>query len=665
MERSEFVGRFDSTFAGRRDCYATGFPKPGNPSKYAFVPERDANGTDQPLTPELLWRHLRGEICVGVYPIKGPLNGGDLNTVEWFACDYDGETYAAAYEGARTQQAKLEKEGLHVYLERSRSGNGVHIWAWFQEAVPAALVRQAILPLLDLKHIAYDRIFPVQDELTGKGYGNLICLPFYGKAVPEGNGVFLDAEGKPVPPRDFLRGGPHRNAKAVLELIAKKHSKRPAKLHPTFDSTTVGRPMREATPVGYGPPVTGALKVISQYGCSFMRDCYVNRDTIKEPQWNAMLQVCTHFEHGRDLAHLMSAGKRYNPGAVDEYYTRKLQNDRIGCRYIAEHWPHLACQGCTKAPHHLASKSILELAAGKRNEMEQAGSFAKDIARVRALEAGAPPRGLHWGIPGLDKYTRLRRGELVAIGAAPSMGKTWFFVNAMITLARRGTTVFGFSAETGEESLRVRLLANAAKVDSRKLTGESERRITTAEWERIEAAEDELSQLPIYLDYTSLSADDVLAQVESVVLRKRMPLDSHYVVMFDYLQFGAKMLGDQTEYDRISRLSTEFKFSAKILDQTVAVFSQLRREAEGSKTPDMTWWKNSGRIESDQDLGIIWVGDRVEGGLAPRQAWLTKQREGLANLAIPFTLDQATGLYTWSGAEMRTERQPLIMTSED
>lgn len=39
---------------------------------------------------------------------------------------------------------------------------------------------------------SFDRLFPSQDQLSGKGFGNLIALPFQGTAAKQGNTVLLD-----------------------------------------------------------------------------------------------------------------------------------------------------------------------------------------------------------------------------------------------------------------------------------------------------------------------------------------------------------------------------------------------------------------------------------------------------------------------------------------
>ena len=93
--------------------------------------------------------------------------------------------------------------GLFCNIERSKSGNGGHLWFFFNERLPAYKARQMGKLLLDQTGIknrkTFDRMFPSQDEHTGKGYGNLICLPLQGKFVTEGKTVFITQDGLTIP----------------------------------------------------------------------------------------------------------------------------------------------------------------------------------------------------------------------------------------------------------------------------------------------------------------------------------------------------------------------------------------------------------------------------------------------------------------------------------
>jgi hypothetical protein len=90
-------------------------------------------------------------------------------------------------------------------LERSRSGNGGHIWFFFEEAIPASMARKLGSFILtetmetrpEIGFDSYDRLFPNQDTLPRGGFGNLIALPLQKQARRRGNSVFLDEQFKP------------------------------------------------------------------------------------------------------------------------------------------------------------------------------------------------------------------------------------------------------------------------------------------------------------------------------------------------------------------------------------------------------------------------------------------------------------------------------------
>jgi superfamily II DNA or RNA helicase len=57
------------------------------------------------------------------------------------------------------------------------------------------------------KSSSFDRLFPNQDFLSGKGFGNLIALPFYKKTLEQGNSCFIEIENlEPFPNQwDFIK----------------------------------------------------------------------------------------------------------------------------------------------------------------------------------------------------------------------------------------------------------------------------------------------------------------------------------------------------------------------------------------------------------------------------------------------------------------------------
>lgn len=662
------VEQFDSLFYGRRDVFAEGYPDPHKPAKFRYALVRE------PLTHKVIKQHFSGERCVGVYPLVE-------DQVGWFAIDFDApkdeagnvitepDPFDVAWESAVQQANAFERAGLHVHLERSRSGKGVHVWGFIDEPVSAGVVRQALKPLLTDHEIfsSRDRMFPMQpttDNLK-EGLGNLIALPFYGGVRAQGFSSFLDASTQEIiAPRIWL-ASVLRNSAAVITQLAEEAPDETPRSRQQGNGRQSGDPATDYRPQN---PSTGVFKVISPYGCAFMRHCWVDRRSLSEPEWYAAIQQATCFRHGREFAHAISRDyKTYDAGATDAKFDQALRNPPVGCAWIHDNYPDNACEGCPMnavgvktAPYRLASRPILELVGSSEQPMEIAGSFEPDLKRVERFDRRELESGIPWGIPGLDKFHRLRPSEMTVVGAMQSIGKTHLMVDAAYRLSKVGVPVFVFSAETGRSSLRQRILGRAAEVDTRALRGERTGvPLSDSEWKRLRAASDELEKLPLYLDYTSLDADSVLSQVEDTILRYGVSLDTPYVLFFDYLQFGSKIGEDRTEYDRVTRLSTEFKFTAKVLEKPVVVFSQLIRAAEGDDEPSITWFKNTGRIESDMDAGFIITGERVEGARAPRTIHIVKQREGPANVRIEFMLEQTYGRYDDRRGQM--ERLPSAL----
>ena len=122
---------------------------------------------------------------------------------------------------------------MPVAVERSRSGKGAHAWFFFTSPVQAFTAREMGCFLItetmsrrhDLTMASYDRLFPSQDTLPRGGFGNLIALPLQGKAVKEGNTVFLDDSLVPHPDQWTFLAGVQKIPPSEVERIANEATK--------------------------------------------------------------------------------------------------------------------------------------------------------------------------------------------------------------------------------------------------------------------------------------------------------------------------------------------------------------------------------------------------------------------------------------------------------
>ena len=151
---------------------------------------------------DIIEKHLRGgnvrsgDFVAGVYPLL-------RDETCWFlAADFDKESWA---DDARALLDTCHAKGIAAALERSRSGNGGHVWIFFSEPVPARIARQLGSALItetmekrpEIAFASYDRFFPNQDTMPLGGFGNLIALPLQRKAREIGNSVFVDKDLRP------------------------------------------------------------------------------------------------------------------------------------------------------------------------------------------------------------------------------------------------------------------------------------------------------------------------------------------------------------------------------------------------------------------------------------------------------------------------------------
>lgn len=149
-----------------------------------------------PVSDEVIHDHLSGKHTIGVYPIR------EDETCWFLAADFDKSDWQL---DAMAFIESCEALAIPASLERSRSGNGGHVWVFFESPLPAMLARKLGAAILtrtmeqrpELGLDSYDRLFPSQDTLPKGGFGNLIALPLQKSPRDAGNSIFIDGKLQP------------------------------------------------------------------------------------------------------------------------------------------------------------------------------------------------------------------------------------------------------------------------------------------------------------------------------------------------------------------------------------------------------------------------------------------------------------------------------------
>jgi superfamily II DNA or RNA helicase len=148
----------------------------------------------------------------------------------WFlAADFDKQCWQ---RDALAFLATCRERRVPAALERSRSGNGAHVWIFFSEPVPASearrlgahLVTETMERCPDLGFESYDRFFPSQDTMPAGGFGNLIALPLQSEPRQKGNSVFVDDELRPYDDQWAFLSSHRRMSRAEVTTLVEHAS---------------------------------------------------------------------------------------------------------------------------------------------------------------------------------------------------------------------------------------------------------------------------------------------------------------------------------------------------------------------------------------------------------------------------------------------------------
>lgn len=323
--REEQVARYMDLFQGREDCFARQWADRREGTQ-GYVPVR------RPMEAADVLEHLQGHKTYGIYLLKrdSRVRVAVIDADLAPSCRTPPKT-AQENEKRRREKSYLLQRMIEIGRERDlpclaefSGGKGFHFWYFFSEPVPAPLARsvlqgvcQVLAPDLSCFNL---EVFPKQDQLAGKGLGNLVKLPL---------GVHR-ATGRP----SFLVGVHDRRVEAQLEAL-KKVRKIPLETleaaAPAGKGRVIVHPRHQAWAEEF-PELAVLGERCTALG-HIMAGCRQSR-TLSVREEKILFSTIGFLPRARALLHhLLREIPEYNPHLVD-YRLSRVRGTPLGCKRI-------------------------------------------------------------------------------------------------------------------------------------------------------------------------------------------------------------------------------------------------------------------------------------------------------------------------------------------
>lgn len=219
-------------------------------------------------------------------------------------------------------------------------------------------------------------------------------------------------------------------------------------------------------------------------------------------------------------------------------------------------------------------------------------------ARDRLANPESAKRFVTYGFPSLDKeLTGIAPGELILIGARPSMGKSTLMRQMAVMAALAGVPVLYISLEESDDKIARNVYSWRCGIENKRMRSGT---LDLAAMTRVNDEADRLARIPFYLVKGQSRADRLHAIIASNVAKRGVR-----VVYLDYLQL--LNAGGKDDYERATQSSHAVCRFARELNVGVVCATQLSRDVakREDKHPTMTDIRSSGQIEQDADVILL------------------------------------------------------------
>lgn len=253
-----------------------------------------------------------------------------------------------------------------------------------------------------------------------------------------------------------------------------------------------------------------------------------------------------------------------------------------------------------------AEKQIFDIAMHKdsgeslqpiKQVLQKTYAQMEEFARLQGGVSGVPT-----GFVGLDSLlTGLHGGELILVGARPSMGKTSFAINMATYAARKGKKVAVFSLEMPREQIAMRILCGDARISMQSVR---KGRLRDEEWGKLARCLPPLANSAMYIDDTSgITPTQLRSRCRRLMMDRGLDM-----IVVDYLQLMGSDHRAESRQVEVSEISRSLKAIAQELKVPLVACAQLSRANEkrgGSFRPMLSDLRDSGSIEQDADVVLF------------------------------------------------------------
>jgi replicative DNA helicase len=277
-----------------------------------------------------------------------------------------------------------------------------------------------------------------------------------------------------------------------------------------------------------------------------------------------------------------------------------------------------------------AEREVLQIAMGhvQAGFVELRDELEPTFEHIQRMQSGEAV-GVRTGFTDFDKLSGgLSGGDLVVLGARPSVGKTALALN----MARNCAVDFGgcaavFSLEMTSRQLALRLLAAEACVDLSRIR---EGYLGEKDFRKLTHAASVLQDARIFIDDGGVvTATDISAKARRLHREHQLSM-----ILVDYIQLIQGSSRSDRREQAVAETTRSLKLLAKDLDVPVIALSQLNRgpELRPNKRPLLADLRESGAIEQDADIVMfiyrdeLYDSDSPDRGIA--ELIVAKQRNG-------------------------------------